>query len=515
MKLSRLFAAAVALSLWSGAAFADVTATWQNRKEMALHLGGAFELENGAGNVEIIGTDEPKFTLLATYIVKAENAAALEEGKRMLNVHIIGTNRAISARTVGAVRNSAWSSTVHYSISLPRTAHVKVTSGATQKLRIVNIIGNVTVKSFSGTLTLEKISGATTAENTNGTIIFDPREGLDANVQLSTINGNIIVSVAPDANFEWNAETIKGDFRTTLPGVRARFTDVNSLRAGVNAPGGPTLTTIALMGNVFLLRKGSRHQDSTSVRTGLDIPPPQQQNTGLPTYRYDQIQGQFIYSTTLGHIYIREVRGNANVATGAGEVRVGSVIGGAHVNSMGGPLMLGNVLGSVQAHTEAGDVLVNAAREGGTITTGGGIIRLLYTGGPTRLQSGGGDIFVRQAAAPISAETKSGDINITVQPTAKTMKVTAKTQNGSILLNLAPKFAADIDATVTTSDAANTIVSEIPGLQIRREQVGTKTRWRATGKLNGGGEKIELTADEGGILITTRAGNPMTVITPQ
>jgi DUF4097 and DUF4098 domain-containing protein YvlB len=516
MKLSPLlFAAFAILGMSEALSAAPLTATTQVKKEFPLNIGGSFKLENGPGNVEIIGHDAPTLLVTATTVITGPDDAAVAEGRRSTILGFFGDAQTRVVRTlVPAIRVTNWSVAVHYSVRVPRTAHVNVVSTTSEKLRVSNIIGNVFVKSFNGTMLLDRVGGATVAESVNGSIVFDPVNGPEANVQLSTINGNIVVAVAPDANFEWSGETVRGDFRTTVNGVRARLLDRNTLRAGVNAPGGPTLVTASMMGNVYLLRKGTKTEQAQSVRAGQTIEPAPRPN--IPTFRQDSVQGPYLYTTTLGNIYIREVRGGARLSTGAGEVQVDSVIGAVHVQSMGGPLRLGNILGNVDARTEAGDILVNAAREGGTIATGGGIIRLLYTGGATNLVSGGGDIMVRQAAGPIDARTESGDINITVQPTAKTQKVTARTGKGSIVLNVSPRFGADIDATVLTSDPnANTITSELAGLTIRREQVGSKTRIRATGKVNGGGEKVELTSEEGGVQIITRAGSPLTIITPQ
>ena len=150
------------------------------------------------------------------------------------------------------------------------------------------------------------------------------------------------------------------------------------------------------------------------------------------------------------------------------------------------------------------DVVVQQASEGGTIRTGGGIIRLLNTSGPTRLYSGGGDIIVN-TSAPVTAETRSGDITVTLDRGAKSQRITAKTAKGNILLNVGPGFGADVEATVLTSDPnTNTIRSDFAqGLSVQRDQVGNKTRIRATGKINGGGERVELTAEDGGIQITS------------
>jgi hypothetical protein len=518
MRLSRILTAAATLLVSGSLLAANVTATSITTKEYPLNIGGTFYLENVYGNVEIIGDNSPRVLVMATQVATATDAAALNEARQQTQITVSGDANSRSVRTVfPVIRPSNWSSAVNYVVRVPRTVHVKINSGSAERVTVTNIIGNVTVKAFRGLVRLENVGGASIVENINGNVIFDPNGQPEANAHLTTINGSVIVAVDADANFEWIAESISGDIRTTLP-VRGSFVTRTSFRGGVNAPGGPTVTATSMMGKVFLLKRGTQLKEAQPVRASTAESPrsPAPLNAQLPNYVFDQVQGPFVYQASLGNIRVREARGGIRLMTGAGEVQVGPVYGNCFVMSNGGPLRIGDVLGSVNARTEAGDVIVSAAREGGTITTGGGIIRLLYTGGPTTLISGGGDIVVRQANGPINAETKSGDINITVLSTLRSQRVTAKTSKGNIVLNVSPKFAADVDATVLTSDAnANVILSELPGLEIRKETVGNKVRIRATGKINGGGEKIELFAEDGGIQLTTRAGAPIAVITPQ
>ena len=166
---------------------------------------------------------------------------------------------------------------------------------------------------------------------------------------------------------------------------------------------------------------------------------------------------------------------------------------------------LGDIIGPLYAHTGAGDILVQAARQGGQLTTDGGLIRVIYAGGPMLLRSGGGDIIVRQTSGSIDATTTSGDITLTGDPRHKTLKITARTMQGNVILNVSPRFGADIDATILTSDPdVNEMHIDFTGLTVRREQVGAKTRIRATGKINGGGERVELYAEEGDIHISAQ-----------
>ncbi|MDQ6800930.1 MAG: hypothetical protein M3041_08850, partial [Acidobacteriota bacterium] len=84
-----------------------------------------------------------------------------------------------------------------------------------------------------------------------------------------------------------------------------------------------------------------------------------------------------------------------------------------------------------------------------------------------------------------------------------------------IVINLSPKYGADIDAVILTTDPeANSIHSDFAGLQIKSEQVGSKTRIHATGKVNGGGERVELYAEEGDIHISNLTASPVSIMPP-
>jgi hypothetical protein len=53
------------------------------------------------------------------------------------------------------------------------------------------------------------------------------------------------------------------------------------------------------------------------------------------------------------------------------------------------------------------------------------------------------------------------------------------------------------------------------GVTVRREQVGNKTRIRATGKINGGGERVELYAEDGDIHISSQNITPIRLANPK
>lgn len=515
IRKSTFFAAVFALV--TSAVFADpVTKVDRFSREFTLDVGGSFWIENPTGPIDIIGTDTAGLVVSVVKTVTGENAQAMALGVDQTRVQMEGNAQTrIIRTTVPVVHVGKWKSSVAYTIRVPRSVHVKVSSSSADHIRITDITGNVTVKNFNGAIGLDGVVGSTIVDTVNGSVVYEYKTRPSSNAQLSSVNGNIEVHVPGDSNFTWVADTIQGEFLTTMP-VRGGFNG-STFRASVNSPGGPTLTTASLMGRVVLLRKGTRLVDARSVQQTprVNIPIPTAANTWETKFQAAKFDGNLVMSVPIGSIEVGRIEGFARVDTGAGAVKLDSVLGEANVVSLGGPLNLGDIYRALTARTEAGDILVRGALVGGNISTGGGTIRLLFTGGPTILRSGGGDVIVQQASGPVDAETTSGDITITADPNAKSEHFEAKSQQGNIVLNLNPRFGADIEATILTSNPdANTVHSDFPGLTMHRDQVNGKTRIRAIGKINGGGQKVQLTASEGNIHINSQTANPITVVSP-
>ena len=521
----RILIIAALVAAAASAEAANVRKNFRVEHTFALRAGGALVVENPVGDIEIIGTDTEGAETVATKTVIGIDNDAVEEGRQATALIVGGDEKTRILRSaLPLLASRKWSSRVAWRIKVPRSTHVRVISNSCERIRVANIQGNVIVKNVNGQVVLENTPGTINVESVNGSLVYSTPRPTGA-ATLSTVNGDIQVRVRPDVDFRLVAETVKGDILTNLP-ARGVFFD-RLFRGSVNAPGGPTITAGTLMGKIEVLAYGPQTSTPEPLRTKVQQltqqtprggmqpvstgsrPQPQPQEVRLPL-----VDGSYSYATSLGDVKIQEIRGEADIFTGAGEVQLGSVQGALKVRSHGGPLHLGEIFGPLTATTRAGDIFVDAARRGGQLATQGGTIRLLYTSGATRLTSGGGDITVRQAAAPINALTSSGDVFITMDQNAKSHAITATTEKGNVVVAVSTKFGADVDATILTSDpSAHAIVSDIPGLSISREQVGGKTRIRATGKINGGGERMELSAVDGGIRITSGSARPAIVPT--
>lgn len=506
----RLFTVTAVVLVAATSAFASIVTDTQTF-ELPMHASGVLVVDNPHGNVHVVAGDAPKLAVRTDRVINARDRVALYEARKAVQRIVEGTEKTRVLRTLQPATNSpTWSVQVHYRVTIPRTAHVKIVA-QNGGIRVDGVAGQVSVKNVNGPILINDSRGEVRVENINGDLTFVAPSGLRSNVVLASVNGSIVVRAPADAKFNWEAETLIGDAQTTFQVRGGQFLSPTRFHGSINAPGDVKLVTQTFAGNILLLPIGAAQASGKSVHSMARsiVPPkvgPMLPNAKRGHVRMPLVQSSYRYETAIGDVRIDEIRGTARIVTGAGEVHLGAVFGHCEVVSHGGPLSLGDITGVLTARTAGGNISVQRAREGGTIETGGGTIQVEYTGGPTQVSSGGGDIFVRRALDRVNAETRSGDIFITLDRNLKSERVAARTAKGNVVLSLPKGFAADVDAVVVTSDPnVNSIRSEFPGLSIQREQVGGKTRIRATGKINGGGQRLELEAHDGGVQIVIEA----------
>jgi len=505
--------------------------TWSHE----IDPGGSLVLINTAGNVDVVGTDDKAIKITAVRIIRGPDQAALADGRSKVDIVLGGNEQERVVRTrerVTADKAPRWTSAVNYTIEIPRTINLDITNLYAEGIRIREVSGRVNLKTVMGKIQLQGLRGEANVDTINGDISGSFDRPPTADLHFSTVNGQIEVRLPRSSQFRWFAQSMRGDILSNIP-VQAKFTpQERSVLANVNGSRPwVKLETIAMTGRVFLIdhdqpsipsrsliptqlqiaetEPPSNRGSSTEVNATLNrirkkymIQPPSARTFA----RHDSVVLEdFEFRTTLGNVLVGEVRGTAKVFTRAGEIILGLVGGRTEVHTGGGPINLGDIGGPLLARTSAGDISIRAARKGGDLATSGGNVQVVFNGGPLTVLSGGGDISIRHTVSRVRAETRSGDISINISKDVRTEQIDAKTIGGNVILSVPPGFAADVDATIITSEeSANAIRSDLSGLSILREKAGEGVRIRATGKLNGGGKPLQLYAEDGDIRITTQ-----------
>ncbi len=239
--------------------------------------------------------------------------------------------------------------------------------------------------------------------------------------------------------------------------------------------------------------------------------------SGGGTVRLDAIGQDAVARTAGGEMRLGRIGGSMNCATGGGTIRVDTIGGNAEFSTGGGEIWIREVRGYLRA------------------STGGGSIHIERAGGEVAANSGGGLIEVAQAASTVVATTTGGSIEVgggknlqcesgagSIRLKGATGSVHASAANGMILAEIGR--GGGLDHSVLTAAAGDIIVYLPSNLAVTvraRTEPGTgvqtgpsgrilsefeeiqsrydRRRSAATGRLNGGGPVLELTATGGSI----------------
>ena len=205
--LAGMLAAALAAPVSSARAFEE---TYD--KTYHLNPNGSVELENINGSVEILGWDRDIVEVHA--VKRAANSAA---DLRRVQIQVEAAPRRLWIET-HYPQDKGVEVTVEYRIRVPRHAELRQVRTVNGALRVSNMDASGSLRSVNGNVEILDSGGAFSAHTTNGDLRLELHrlhrtEPLDA----GTVNGSILVALAPDANAELDVHTLNGDFRSDLP----------------------------------------------------------------------------------------------------------------------------------------------------------------------------------------------------------------------------------------------------------------------------------------------------------
>jgi DUF4097 and DUF4098 domain-containing protein YvlB len=488
-----------------------------------LNANGTLQIDNPFGVVTVTGTTASNMIIIAERIVRGTNEEAAREGHKRSAITLGGDPARRTIRSIHPASNPRYSVQVNYNIRVPQGVDVELTSSVAPRALIRNINGTVRVKNVSGEVELADLTGPITVDTINGNIRVFYESTPRATAKLSTVNGGIQVTVPSGSSFAWKGETLKGEFFSNLP-LRGEVRQANGARiyeGTLRGRRGAKFETLSVTGPTYFVERGADVRLARSLSGGTAETPNFTVATSAPlsrdlkpliaTMKVMQAPPTFALQrsvhhgdldfSTIGNVFVANLHGNAKVATKAGHIILGQVTGKCDLESEGGPINIGRVAGELTARTQAGDVTVSVAERGGTIETGGGNVLVDVVSGPMSITSGGGDVVVRRTAERLTASTRSGDITVSTDPLFQRVDgINLSTVGGNVVLFLNEGVRADIDAVITTTpESAHAVQSELAGLTITREQVGSRVRIRASGKFNGGGGKIDIRVDDGNI----------------
>jgi hypothetical protein len=245
-----LFVLAPALVLMTGC---ELDSDWNRYTEdfhysYPLTANGRVEVENGNGQIEISGWDQPNVDVSGT------KYASNEESLKNMRVDVDASANSVLVRTYA---DSGWSNrAVHYVIRVPRNAQLKRIINSNGPVRLDAVDSGATIRTSNGPVHANHIRGALEIETSNGPVEVTGLSGsagirtsngpvqltLDAAaaVRAETSNGPITIHVPEDAGGEVRARTSNGPIHTDFDLKSGGYISKNSLE-GTFGGGGPLL----------------------------------------------------------------------------------------------------------------------------------------------------------------------------------------------------------------------------------------------------------------------------------
>lgn len=177
-------------------------------------------------------------------------------------------------------------------------------------------------------------------------------------------------------------------------------------------------------------------------------------------------------NTAGGDVSIKGVEGNVRCETSGGTLKLSSIVGDTYGETSGGDVIVRNVIGDVQGHTSGGNVKVDSVLGSVKVTTSGGDVVLLRINGRIFGETSGGNIEARLVGQNrgVHLETSGGNVSVYLQK--------------------------GVSANLQASTSGGSVKCDLPVMVL-----GKISEDELHGKINGGGELIELSTSGGNINI--------------
>jgi len=215
-----------------------------------------------------------------------------------------------------------------------------------------------------------------------------------------------------------------------------------------------------------------------------------------------KITGKSQLDTSGGRIEIAHSTGSLKADTSGGSITVGTSDSDVDVNTSGGRIKIGMAQGNVKADTSGGSITVKGSKGSVEIDSSGGNLFVGESGSYVKADTSGGNITIKKANGYIEADTSGGRIEAEMIQTdnSKDTHVNLESSGGSITLYVPKGIKATVNARLKTTHRARKdyrIYSDFP-LTIKGQD---SSRVSAKGKINGGGDSIDISTTNGDIYI--------------
>jgi Toastrack DUF4097 len=208
---------------------------------------GNVELENINGSVQITGWDRDVVEVHAIKRTQDDAADLLR-----VRIQVSATPNQVSIET-RYPKDEGVAVSVEYFLRVPRHAVLRRVETINGAVRISRLEGKGALRTVNGNVEVLDSAGGFSAHTTNGDLRIELRR-LDPETPLDggTVNGSVVLALAPNAGAALEVHALNGDFQSDLP-VYMRSAGNQRQFHGILGGGGAPLTLRTVNGAIRII----------------------------------------------------------------------------------------------------------------------------------------------------------------------------------------------------------------------------------------------------------------------
>ena len=232
----------------------QVQATSDWKRDYTLAPGGALEIRNTNGLIEVDPSEGNEVTVTAERIAKAGTDADAKRAAETIEIRetVSGTSIVLDAKvTMTGLSNG--SRQVKFHVRAPKGT-VLTLSNTNGAIDIRNMTGDLRLDTTNGRIRGVNLEGTTRAETTNGEVDLDYSAIGNGGISAETTNGRVIITLAKSLKARVNARVTNGGISSE--NLALEMTESSRRRmVGTLNGGGPEIRVETTNGGVVLRGK--------------------------------------------------------------------------------------------------------------------------------------------------------------------------------------------------------------------------------------------------------------------
>lgn len=238
-------------------------------------------------------------------------------------------------------------------------------------------------------------------------------------------------------------------------------------------------------------KNGVKWNNEKSVSIGFKVYTPRAVSTNLKTsggsIRIASLTGEQNFTTSGGSLKVEDLEGNVHGRTSGGSIEVTNCRKDIELVTSGGSIKASDLKGRIDLKTSGGSITLNSLDGEIEAVTSGGSVKGDDIKGSLNTGTSGGSVRLANVSGNLKASTSSGSVEVSMTQLGKYLDLSSSA--GSIRVTMPLDKGLDLNL------RGNKVNIPLKNFD------GNAEKDRVTGKMNGGGIPVTLSASNGSVYV--------------